>query len=187
MAKAEPDPEIQQLLAASDGLNIALDFLPGSLPYSIAMRHLVEPEMAAMVVWLDALTTNIDRTPRNPNLLIWHKQLWLIDHGASLYLQHSWTDIENRAKTPFPQIADHVLLPIAGSIIEAGVICRQVVTQEPIESIVESIPDEWLSGCSPFASSSELRQAYVNLLIARLAAADAFEHAAESARIAVQS
>ncbi len=187
MAKAEPDPEIQQLLAASDGLNIALDFLPGSLPYSIAMRHLVEPELAAKVVWLDALTTNIDRTPRNPNLLIWHKQLWLIDHGASLYLQHSWTDIENRAKTPFPQIADHVLLPIAGSIKHAGETCRPLVTRGAIESIVSTIPDDWLSEFSPFTSSDELRQAYVDLLLARVAAADAFEQAAETARTAVQS
>ena len=102
------------------GSTSALDFLPGSLAYTVAMQHLVDPDLAARVVWLDALTTNVDRTPRNPNLLVWHRNLWLIDHGASLYLQHTWTDVETRARTPFPQIAEHVLLPIASSITAAG-------------------------------------------------------------------
>ncbi len=186
MAKAEPDPEIQQLLAASGGLNIALDFLPGSLPYSVAMRHLVPPVLAAKVVWLDALTTNIDRTPRNPNLLIWHKRLWLIDHGASLYLQHSWTDIANRARTPFPQIRDHVLLPIAGSVAEAGRECR-AIAEGVIGDVVAAIPDDWLEECSPFATPDELRGAYLDLLTTRVSVADAFEAAADAARTEARS
>lgn len=184
-AKAEPDPEIQDLLAASAGLNIALDFLPGALPYTVAMQHLVDPETAANIVWLDALTTNIDRTPRNPNLLIWHEALWLIDHGASLYLQHSWTDIEKRAATAFPQIADHVLLPIASSIPAAGHRCRPRMTPDVIRAVVRAIPENWLEDSAPFESPEELRAAYLDLLERRLAAADAFESAAEQARVAL--
>jgi hypothetical protein len=181
-AKAEPDPDIQDLLAASAGLNLALDFLPGSLAYSAAMQTLVEPDLAARIVWLDALTTNIDRTPRNPNLLIWHRQLWLIDHGASLYLQHSWTDLANRARTPFPQIAEHVLLPVASSIITAGKSCRPKITPDAITAIVNALPDDWLSECAPFATPTDLRQAYIDLILTRLSVADAFEAEAELAR-----
>jgi hypothetical protein len=186
LAKAEPDPEIQQLLAASGGLNLALDFLPGALAWSVAMQNLVEPNLAARVVWLDALTTNIDRTPRNPNLLIWHRKVWLIDHGASLYLQHTWTDIETRAATPFPQIADHVLLPIAGSIAEAGVRCRAQLTGPVLDEIMASIPEDWLSDARPFADADQLRAAYRDLLDRRLAAADVFEATADAARARVQ-
>ena len=185
LAKAEPDPEIQDLLAASSGLNLALDFLPGSLPYTVAMQHLVDPDLAARVIWLDALTTNIDRTPRNPNLLIWHRKLWLIDHGASLYLQHTWTDVETRARTPFPQIADHVLLPVASSIAGAGRELRPKITPDAIESIVAAIPDDWLADPSPFATPADLRRAYVDLILTRHSAADAFEAAAEQARLGV--
>lgn len=186
-AKAEPDPEIQDLLAASAGLNLALDFLPGSLAYSTAMQKLVDPDLAARVVWLDALTTNIDRTPRNPNLLIWHRTLWLIDHGASLYLQHSWTDVETRARTPFPQIADHVLLPVASPIPDAGNVCRPLITPEAISRIIAAVPDEWLTNCAPFATPAELRQAYLDLVMTRLSVADAFEATAEQARQKVAS
>jgi hypothetical protein len=185
LARAEPDPEIQDLLAASDGLNLALDFLPGSLPYTVAMQHLVDPDLAARVVWLDALTTNIDRTPRNPNLLIWHRNLWLIDHGASLYLQHTWTDVETRARTPFPQISDHVLLPIASSIADAGRELRPRLTPDAIESVISAIPDDWLANPAPFETPDQLRRAYFELIQTRLSAADAFEAAAEQARLGV--
>ncbi|HQY32003.1 MAG TPA: hypothetical protein PK691_11970 [Thermomicrobiales bacterium] len=187
MAKAEPDPEIQQLLAASGGLNIAMDFLPGSLPWSVAMVPLVSPDLAARIVWLDALTTNIDRTARNPNLLIWHKQLWLIDHGASLYLQHTWTDIDTRAATPFPQSKDHVLLPVAGAIPAVGAELRKLLGDDQLDAIVAMIPDDWLEDARPFANANDLRQAYRDLLAARLKAADTFEAVAEVARIELQS
>jgi hypothetical protein len=182
-ARAEPDPDIQDLLAASGGINVALDFLPGSLPYSTAMRQLVDPALAGCVVWLDALTTNIDRTPRNPNFLIWHRQLWLIDHGASLYLHHSWTDREHRSRTSFPQIADHVLLPVAGSITEAGVACRAKITADAFAEIVDTIPDDWLEDGAPFPDVSSLRSAYVELIMIRLSVADMFEAEAERARL----
>src|ERR1700729_3132334 len=119
LGAAEPDPEIQQLITDSAGANLGVDFLPGALPYTPAGPWVPDDRLAADVVWLDALTTNVDRTPRNPNLLIWHDRLWLIDHGAALYLQHGGLDPAAHADKPFPLIADHVLLGRAGPIPEA--------------------------------------------------------------------
>ena len=116
LGRAEPDPEIQELIAASGGLNVGLDFLPGSLTYNPAAGPPPDPELAAEIVWLDALTTNVDRSPQNPNLLLWHGRIWLIDHGAALYLQHAWEDPPAEAQRPFPAIRNHVLLPCAGDI-----------------------------------------------------------------------
>jgi hypothetical protein len=108
LGAAEPDPEIQDLITGSAGVNVALDFLPGSMPYTPAAGTQPSPELAAEVVWLDALVSNVDRTPRNPNLLVWHERMWLIDHGAALYFQHRDWDPEADARRPFPAIADHV-------------------------------------------------------------------------------
>src|SRR5919107_4909550 len=119
LGRAEPDPEIQALIDASAGCNVGLDFLPGSLTYTPAADAPPDPGLAAAIVWLDALITNVDRTPQNPNLLSWHGRLWLIDHGAALYRQHFWTDPPAEAHRPFPAIRDHVLLPCAGPIGEA--------------------------------------------------------------------
>ena len=124
LGAAEPDPEIQDLIAASEGSNLGVDFLPGALPYSPAGAWQPPAELAAEVVWLDALATNVDRTARNPNLLLWHERLWLIDHGAALYLQHGGLDPAAHAARAFAQIADHVLLARAGSIVEADVRMR---------------------------------------------------------------
>ena len=120
LAKAEPDPEIQELIEKSGGLNLGLDFLPGSLAFAPAAPPELTPELAALVVWFDAFTLNVDRTPRNPNLLAWHRKLWLIDHGASLYFHHNWADAERVAHSSFQLVREHVLLPFAGSITEAG-------------------------------------------------------------------
>jgi hypothetical protein len=132
LARAEPDPEIQELIEASAGLNVGLDFLPGALAYDPGFE--VSPELAALVVWLDELTLNIDRTPRNPNLLVWHHRLWLIDHGAAFFPHHAG-DIAGAARREFTQIADHVLAPIAGArphpSFDAG-------------TIVSLVPPEWL-------------------------------------------
>jgi hypothetical protein len=132
LARAEPDPEIQELIEASAGLNVGLDFLPGALAYDPGFE--VSPELAALVVWLDELTLNIDRTPRNPNLLVWHERLWLIDHGAAFFPHHAG-DIAGAARREFTQIADHVLAPIAGArphpSFDAG-------------KIVSLVPPEWL-------------------------------------------
>ena len=116
LARAEPDPEIQDLLYASAGINLGVDFLPGSLPFTPAAVADIDPELAADVVWLDALTTNVDRTPRNPNLLVWHGRTWLIDHGAALFRQHGARPLASTAHEPFPSIADHVLLGAAGPL-----------------------------------------------------------------------
>ena len=117
LGAAEPDPEIQELIAASGGRNLGMDFLPGALPFT--PKSPPEPELAADVVWFDSLVLNVDRTPRNPNLLRWHHGLWLIDHGAALYVHHAPGDPVARAGDRFPAIGDHVLLPFAGPIPEA--------------------------------------------------------------------
>jgi hypothetical protein len=144
LGAAEPDPEIQELIAASAGLNLGVDYLPGSLPY--LPTHPPEPALAAEVVWLDALVTNVDRTPRNPNLLRWHGDLYLIDHGASLYAFHG-SDPLARARGAFPPIRDHVLLPAAGSVVEADARLAGRADPAPAAALV---PPEWADG-GPYA------------------------------------
>jgi HipA-like kinase len=149
LGAAEPDPEIQELLAASAGENLGVDFLPGSLPYTAAGAWQPEPDLAAEVVWLDALTTNVDRTARNPNLLLWHDRLWLIDHGAALYLQHGGLSVEV-AQRPFPLIADHVLLRHASSIVDAGARLRgRFDLTEAIAESLALVPGDWFEGGDP--------------------------------------
>jgi hypothetical protein len=155
LGAAEPDPEIQELITASEGLNLGVDFLPGALPYTPAGAWQPNPDLAAEVVWLDALTTNVDRTPHNPNLLLWHERLWLIDHGAALYRQHRGLDPEVDAGRPFEQIAQHVLLPCAGSIIDADRRLRARLREDTIERIVELIPESWLVGADQPATYVE--------------------------------
>ncbi|MCW3022461.1 MAG: aminotransferase class [Conexibacter sp.] len=177
LAAAEPDPEIQELVEASGGGNAALDFLPGALPFSPAAPVGVTPELAADVVWLDALTANVDRTPRNPNMLIWHGRLWLIDHGAALYQHHGPKWPEGAAAAGFPLIADHVLLPFAGSILDADARLAPKVDPQTVATTVASVPDDWL-GDDPAAA----RAAYLTYLDERLTAPRAFAAEAEEAR-----
>jgi hypothetical protein len=149
LGAAEPDPEIQELLAASVGQNLGVDFLPGSLPYTASGAWQPDPDLAAEIVWLDALTTNVDRTARNPNLLLWHERLWLIDHGAALYLQHAGLRPE-LAQRPFPLIADHVLLRHASSIIDAEQRLRSRLSlPEAIAESLALVPEEWFEGGDP--------------------------------------
>ena len=178
LAAAEPDPEIQELLEASAGSNAGLDFLPGSLPFADATAD-VDPELAAAVVWLDALTLNVDRTPRNPNLLVWHGHLWLIDHGAALYPHHGTSWPEGAAQTPMPQIADHVLLGRAASITEAGNRLAPGLGGDVLEDLASAIPAEWLqvTGRDP--------ESYSRFIGDRLAAGQ-FTAEAEAARVEVQ-
>jgi hypothetical protein len=176
LGRAEPDPEIQELIMASAGTNLGVDFLPGSLPYSPAAGGDPAPPLAADVVWLDALTTNVDRTAQNPNLLLWHDRLWLIDHGAALYRQHGGLRPAEDAARPFPQIAEHVLLPCAGSIAEAHARLRPRVDRPLLERVAGLVPDTWLAGGDP-------REAYVEYLERRLDAG-AFAEEAERARVA---
>ena len=166
--KAEPDPEIQDILRGSVGANFGLAYLPGALAFDPAVDGDVSPELAAAIVWLDALVTNVDRTARNTNLLLWRGRLWLIDHGAALYVHHRWAGWEDRVQSPFPQIRDHVLLPLAGDLAAADARLRPLLTDEAIGRVVAEVPDAWLGGEEQFADLAEHRQAYVAYLRARL-------------------
>lgn len=184
LARAEPDPEIQELIQRSAGLNLALDYLPGSISFDPLVPEGITPELAAGVVWLDAFTTNVDRTARNSNMLIWHHQLWLIDHGAALYFHHSWLDYLQKSQTPFQAIKDHVLLPFthAESLQQAHQHFSQRVTREVLTEIVSHLPEAWLIE-SPFESTDLHRQAYVDYFLSRLAHADGFVEAAQRALV----
>jgi hypothetical protein len=174
LGRAEPDPEIQELIEASEGTNLGVDFLPGALAYSPAVQWRPAPELAADVVWLDAVTTNVDRTPQNPNLLLWHERLWLIDHGAALYRQHAGLDPATDAARAFPQIAQHVLLDCAGPIAAAGERLAPQVDRALLEGIAALVPDAWLVGPT--------RADYVDYLLARVARSDEIAAEVEHAR-----
>jgi hypothetical protein len=176
LGRAEPDPEIQDLIKASAGLNLALDYLPGSITFDpLADKPVREnPELASAIVWLDAFITNVDRTPRNANLLIWHKELWLIDHGAALYFHHSWDDYLERSRSTFALIKDHILLPFAKSLREADEKLAPELTTEVLSEIVALIPESWLGDVAQFADVNEHRAAYMNYLLKRLEAPRAF-------------
>jgi hypothetical protein len=186
LGMAEPDPEIQELLERSAGLNVGIDYLPGSLPLGAPVGSGVSEELAADVVWFDAFLTNVDRTPRNPNLLLWHRQLWMIDHGAAIYTQHGWKDdleaIAANAGARFPVIRDHVLLPIAGSIREADARLAPRLNVDLMREVVAAVPDALLESTPPFASPERHREAYVTHLAGRLAGSRAWVDEAEEAR-----
>ncbi len=174
LGAAEPDPEIQELITASPGTNLGVDFLPGALPYTPAGAWAPDRSLAADIVWLDALTTNVDRTARNPNLLLWHGRMWLIDHGAALYLQHGGLVASEHAGRAFPLIAEHVLLPYAGSILEAADRLASRVGPDVLRQVVSLVPDDWLAG--------DAGEEYVAYLALRLEVG-AFAEEAEHARV----
>lgn len=179
MARTEPDPEIQDLIRASAGLNLALDYLPGSVTFDPLVLQ-PDADEASAIVWHDAFTTNIDRTPRNANLLVWHQRLWLIDHGAALFFHHDWNDFLARASSPFAHVKDHVLLPFASRLPEADARLGALLNEDLITHIVSLIPDAWLGGDVPFASVAEHRDAYRQYFCWRLQQPRAF--AAEAVR-----
>lgn len=181
LAGTEPDPEIQDLLKASVGLNLALDYLPGSVMYDPLVERL-DPGLASAVVWFDAYVTNVDRTPRNANMLMWHKKLWLIDHGASLYFHHTWADYMERSRGAFEHIKDHILLASATMLKEADATLSKLLTQEVISHIVGLIPEAWLAHAPLFKSVDETRQAYTAYLLRRLETPRLFVEEAERAR-----
>lgn len=189
LGRAEPDPEIQELIKASAGLNLALDYLPGSITFDplAARPHQVEGELAAAIVWLDAFTTNVDRTARNANLLVWHQRLWLIDHGAALFFHHSWNDYLTRSLSPFVQIKDHVLLPFvdaqAQQLIAADARLAPLLSPERLREIVELIPADWLGDVPQFDSVEAHREAYATYLNQRLTGPRAFVQEAIRARL----
>ena len=168
LANAEPDEEIQDLLRASAGLNLGLDFLPGALAFLPATAPPVDPDLAALTVWFDAYTINVDRTPRNPNIILWGRRPWLIDHGAALYVHHTWANAEARSRSPFPQIAEHILLPVAGPIAEADAIARERLTAERLTAIVDLIPDQWLETAPAADRPVGTKADYLGFLTRRL-------------------
>ena len=167
IAKTEPDPEIQDLIRASGGVNLGLDYLPGSVMFD-PVAEKPEADLASRIVWFDAYVTNIDRTPRNANLLMWHRKLWLIDHGAALYFHHSWTDMDRRPKDPFALIKDHILLPFASALETIDGPMSSMINEEAIREIVGLVPDDWMYLDSPFPTTTENREAYVEYLLRRL-------------------
>ncbi|MCC6282375.1 MAG: aminotransferase class I and II [Saprospiraceae bacterium] len=182
--QTEPDEEIQDLLQASKGLNLALHFLSGAITFDPVVT-VVSPELASQIVWLDAYITNMDRTFRNTNMLMWHRELWLIDHGACLYFHHSWADWENSAKSPFSMIKDHVLLSKASLLAETNRAFKTILTEEKIGAIVALIPDEWLQWRDTDESPAVLRDVYYRYLCSRLEHSDIFTKKAQDEREAL--
>ncbi|HYU31364.1 MAG TPA: HipA family kinase [Thermoanaerobaculia bacterium] len=173
LGRNEPDPEIRELLRASVGVNLALDYLPGSVMFDAAAGDSAEPELASSAVWFDAFVTNVDRTAKNPNLLCWHKALYFIDHGAALYFHHAWRNIEGAARSRFPAVRDHVLLRWADRIEEVDRRLRPKLGEELFARILAQIPDDWLAA-EPGITAAERREGYRTFLTGRLEAASAF-------------
>jgi hypothetical protein len=181
MGRNEPDAEIRHLLKASAGLNLALDYLPGSTMFDPAARDTVSPAEASLVVWFDAFVQNVDRTPRNANLLLWHRKLYLIDHGAALFAHHNWVTMPQKAEAQFAQIAEHVLLPWAPEIEKAAAHAKENLNEPIFAQIVSQIPEAWLEAIASSQSADEKRRAYVDFLVQRLAASRTFEEEAMKA------
>jgi hypothetical protein len=178
-SKTEPDEEIQDLLKASVGLNLAVHYLSGAITFDPIVTT-VDTNMASKIVWLDCLLTNVDRTPRNTNMLIWHKELWMIDHGASLYFHHNWDNWEAQASRPFMQVKDHVLLAQATELEVVNVEAKAIITPERIHAILSLIPDEWLENREE--SAEEVRNVYAKFLETRIEISDLLVKEANHAR-----
>ena len=182
--RSEPDEEIQDLLRASEGLNLGLHYLSGAVTFDPIITT-VDPRLASQIVWLDAFVMNVDRTVRNTNMLMWHKELWLIDHGAALYVHHTGPEWPEQSQRPFTQIKDHVLLSRATELDSVDAEFRQLLTAERIEAIVSLVPDEWLTNSVLDETPPEQRTIYAQFLEDRLASSAIFVNAAEDARKAL--
>jgi hypothetical protein len=185
LAGVEPDPWVGELLEKSPGINLGLDYLPGSLTFDPRADGRPDADLAADIVWFDALVTNADRSPRNPNVLTWHRRLWLIDHGAALFIHHTWIDPEAHAQRPLTTIADHVLLPYASAIGAAHDRLAPLITEDLLRGVVAVVPDAWLDRAGPARSiggPAEQRQAYVRYLQTRVDARDALVTSVEAVR-----
>lgn len=179
--RTEADEEIQDLLKFSVGMNLALHYLSGAISFDPTVTK-VDALLASQVVWFDCLVTNVDRTPRNTNMLTWYKELWLIDHGASLYFHHAWDNWEEQARKPFKQIKDHVLLPFASELDTVDQAFRAILTPERIHAIVSLVPDEWLAADASTATIFEKRNVYEQFLNIRLTLSGSFVKEAQHAR-----
>jgi len=185
LGRNEPDEEIRDLLRSSVGRNLGLDYLPGSITFDPVAGPPPSAAEASALVWFDAFASNVDRTARNPNLLWWHRALWLIDHGASLYFHHAWDDAVERSRSPFAAVKDHVLLPWATQIGAAGGRLTARLTRAEFERVLAEVPDAWLTDEPRFSTPAQYRMAYADYLERRLAAAPVFVEEAERARHAV--
>lgn len=174
LGRSEPDYEIRTLIQASDGLNLAMDYLPGATAFSALDAPMLDPMLASSIVWFDAYITNVDRTPRNTNMLFWHKRLMLIDHGASLYVHHNTGDYRSRSASPFAPIKDHVLLRQASATEEADAMLKKMLTPELIQATVAMIPSSWLDHDPFFTDPDARREAYQAYLLDRLASSHYF-------------
>ena len=186
--RTEPDEEIQDLLKASEGLNLGLHYLSGSITFDPVVNK-VDALQASRIVWLDCLLTNVDRTARNTNMLIWNKELWLIDYGASLYFHHSWgSNVKEQAQRPFVPVKDHVLLPWASQLPEVDAAFRELLTPEWIDVLVDLVPDQWLvnyPGADASESPAAIRKVYKQFLATRVASSSIFLNEALHARQAL--
>ncbi|RHJ82760.1 HipA family kinase [Parabacteroides sp. AM08-6] len=182
--RTEGDEEIQDLLQNSRGLNLGLHFLSGALTFDPVVTK-IDAKTASRIVWLDAFLTNVDRTFRNTNMLMWHNELWLIDHGASFFFHYSWVNWEKHAISPFIQIKDHVLLPEASLLEEADKEFKQLLTEDKIRAIIALIPDDWLHWNDSPGTPDEIRDVYVRFLLKRLAHSELFIKEAQHARKAL--
>ena len=179
--RTEPDYEIQHLLRASMGLNLGLHYLSGSITFDPVVVR-VDPVLASSIVWLDCLLMNVDRTPRNTNMLFWNKEIWLIDHGAALYFHHSWQNWEEKAKKPFEMVKDHVLLAMASELDRVDLEFKKLLNPDRIQSITNLLPDAWLLADSPFETADQHRKAYAHFLNTRIANSEIFVKEAKHAR-----
>lgn len=182
LGRSEPDPEIQDLLRRSEGLNLGMRYLPSAFAFNQLLRPPPSAELASAIVWFDAYVTNVDRTARNVNLLLWQNKLWLIDQGAALYFHHDWKNYLERSKTPFAHIKQHTLLGFAAALPEAHAQLVPQLTPELLAAAVDLIPEAWLGEEPAFASRDEHRRAYLNYLVSRRDAASIFLEEAIHAR-----
>ena len=183
LARTEPDAEIQSLIGASAGLNLALDYLPGSVTFD-PLVYQPDAKLASAIVWFDAFVCNVDRTARNVNMLMWHRRLWLIDHGAALYFHHAWTANDRHALTPFPLIRDHVLLKFASRLEETDTEMRALISADAVAQIVAAIPEDWLADDPGFDDRIAQRKAYLSFFKTRLESSSLFLQEALRARAA---
>jgi hypothetical protein len=182
LGRSEPDFEIQELVKASAGLNLALDYLPGALAFDTLDTPTLDALLASHIVWFDAYVTNVDRTPRNTNMLLWHKRLMLIDHGAALYFHHTWERVQEHSRSPFKPIKDHVLLPRASELVNADIQLRSRLTAALLREILAAVPDAWLADEPRFLDAAQQREAYLDFLLTRLESSYIFVEEALHAR-----
>jgi hypothetical protein len=181
---SEGDEEIQDLLKGSQGLNLALHFLSKAMTFDPGAT-LIDEQLASRIVWFDAWITNVDRTFRNTNLLVWNRELWLIDHGASFLFHHSWENWERHARSPFSMVKDHVLLPRASALKEVDTQMKQIINSELIDEVVQMVPDEWILASRDTETAQEAKEVYTSFLKMRLANSNVFLDEANHARKAL--